>query len=82
MITPAKKRKCARELLESALVQSYIQKFFKVEKQLLTSRKIRDWASYPSLKKLALLYFANQLESAGLESYKNSFFQINKNQSG
>jgi len=32
MITPANKRKTARELLDSSLVAGYITKFFKPEK--------------------------------------------------
>ena len=58
MMTLAKFRKSAKELLECSLVQGYVTKFFKAEKLLLTIRKIRDWATFPYLKKLALLYFS------------------------
>jgi hypothetical protein len=39
---------------------------------------MRDYATYPMLKKLALLYFATQLDFHQAETYKKSFFSINK----
>jgi len=58
MLVPSNKRISCKELLENELVKNVIKKYFKFDKQLLTIRKMREWADYPCLKKLGLLYLA------------------------
>jgi hypothetical protein len=62
MIAPMKIRWKVKELLEFDLIKKFVAKNMKCEKQVLTVKKMRDWAGFPLMKKLGLLYLATQMD--------------------